>query len=133
MIEINNLTSQKLDFDSLKFFFQRAIKRLKIKKLISLALVDSELIKKLNKIYRQKNKETDVLSFAGQDDCLGEIIISLSMAQGQALKAKHSLEKEIKILFIHSLFHLLGYDHQNKKSAKVMEEKEIKLLNILEK
>jgi len=133
MVEINNLTNSKINLKEINFFSQRAAKILKIKKSVSLVFVDSQLIKKLNKTYRQKNKETDVLSFAGQDDCLGEIIISLPIAKQQAFQSKHSLKKEIKILFVHGLFHLLGDDHQNKKATNLMFEKEIKLLNTLEK
>jgi probable rRNA maturation factor len=131
MIEINNLTKLKINLKEIKKFLQSAIKELKIKKSISLALINTQTIKKLNEIYRGQNKTTDVLSFSGDDNYLGEIIICLKVAQSQAKQKNHSLEKEIKILLVHGLLHLLGYDHENKKDLLLMKNKECKILSII--
>lgn len=115
MIEINNLTKIKVPISRIKKFTQQILKILKIKKTISLAFVSSAEIKKLNKIYLRKNEVTDVLSFAGEKESLGEIVISLPQAKKQAKRARHSLEKEIRILTIHGLLHLLGFDYTKKR------------------
>lgn len=94
---------------------------------ISLLFTDDLEIQELNAQYRHKNCPTDVLSFPLEGDLqsasasmlwheqatllLGDIIISLEMAQRQADKYNHSLEREICFLFVHGLLHLLGYDH----------------------
>ncbi|MBS4033288.1 MAG: rRNA maturation RNase YbeY [Ignavibacterium sp.] len=131
MIEINNLTKQKINPFLIKKFIAQALKILKIKKSISLVFVGLALIKKINEKYRQKNEITDILSFIGADNYLGEIIISLKQAQKQAKQAQHSLMTEIKILIIHGILHLHGYDHHYKKDYKLIVKKEKQLLKIL--
>jgi probable rRNA maturation factor len=83
-------------------------------------------MKIMNNKYRKINKTTDVISFALHDfkkfktDLLGEIFIGIDTAKKDAKKLKISLQKEINLLFIHGLLHLLGYDHNNKKKEKIM-------------
>ena len=90
---------------------------------ISIALVGSQEIKKINAIYRQKNSVTDVLSFGEQKSkfrlggYLGEIIICYPQAARQAKKIGHTLNQELEILLIHGLLHLLGYDHEKSQKA----------------
>lgn len=89
-------------------------------------IVNSNKIKSINKKYRQKDKVTDVISFANRDNngvhipLLGEIYICLEQAKKQASDYGHSLKREISFLFTHGLLHLLGYDHMTKKDEKVM-------------
>ncbi len=79
----------------------------------TVVLVSDKKIKELNRLFRGKNEPTDVLSFqAGQEDYLGDVIISTETALRQAQQLGHSLEKELKILLIHGFLHLLGYDHE---------------------
>ncbi len=79
----------------------------------SVVIVSDKKISQLNETYRGKKGPTDVLSFeAGQEDYLGDIIISAETAERQARQMGHSLEKELKILMIHGFLHLLGYDHE---------------------
>ncbi|SHK19477.1 probable rRNA maturation factor [Thermocrinis minervae] len=84
---------------------------------VSVFLCSDETIRELNRIYRNKDKPTDVLSFelnenVGKFTLLGEIVISLDTAKRQAQELKHSLEEELKRLLAHGLVHLLGYDHE---------------------
>jgi probable rRNA maturation factor len=75
---------------------------------------DSEL-KRLNKLYRQKNKATDVLSFPAAEEAegvAGDLAISLETAARQAADHGHSLPDELKILLLHGLLHLDGEDHE---------------------
>lgn len=60
---------------------------------------------------------------------LGDVIISTETAQRQADILNHSVEKEIILLLIHGLLHLIGYDHKEEEDAKVMRQKEMELLN----
>jgi len=94
----------------------------------------------LNKRYRGKNGTTDVLSFSAREglfadvrpEILGDIVISIPFAEKQARFAGHSLNREIEILLIHGLLHLLGYDHERSPAeARRMRRKERMLLKRL--
>ena len=104
---------------------------------ISVSFVDNDQIREMNQQYRDKDSETDVLSFPmgenGNYDInhetgakiLGDIVISVPKAMEQARTYGHSLEREIGYLTAHSMLHLLGYDHENGGLARVrMREKE---------
>jgi probable rRNA maturation factor len=96
----------------------RALEVLGLSKVeLSIALVSDAQIKRLNKLYRNKDKPTDVLSFPIGEKVedwliLGDIVISVDTAKRQAQELGHSLEEEIKRLLVHGLVHLLGYDHE---------------------
>jgi len=111
---------------------------------ISVRFVDNEIIKQLNKTYRNIDSETDVLSFPlgenGEYDVnpetgafvLGDIVISVEKAFEQADTYGHSLDREMAFLTVHSMLHLLGYDHvQGGLEAVRMREKEEKVLTQL--
>ena len=108
---------------------------------ISLSFVDDNEIRILNKEYRNKDKHTDVLSFPISSDeilidstiniLLGDIVISTETALRQSKEYNHSFEREIIYLVVHSMFHLLGYDHMNENEKKVMREKEKAVLKLL--
>ncbi len=130
MVEINNLTKNKIPKFFLEKFIKKILKKLKIKKDLSVAFVNEKEIKKLNKRYLKRNRATDVLSFPGENKFLGEIVICLPQAKKQAKKEKHPLIKEIKILIIHGILHLIGFDHQKEKDKKKMFEKEKELYEV---
>jgi probable rRNA maturation factor len=96
----------------------RALEVLGLSKVeLSIALVSDAQIKRLNKLYRNKDKPTDVLSFPIGEKVedwliLGDIVISVDTAKRQAQELGHSLEEELKRLLVHGLVHLLGYDHE---------------------
>jgi len=73
---------------------------------------DAEL-RKMNAAYRGKDYATDVLSFPGVGDYLGDIAISLARARAQAKSFGHSVEDELRILMLHGLLHLRGMDHES--------------------
>ncbi|ACM60374.1 putative rRNA maturation factor [Caldicellulosiruptor bescii] len=111
---------------------------------ISVLIVDNSFIKELNRNYRNVNKETDVLSFPifefkngkllediviMEDEIpLGDIVISIEKAAQQAKEFGHSLEREIAYLTVHSVLHLLGFDHIEEDDRKVMREYEEQIL-----
>lgn len=104
---------------------------------ISLSFVDNEEIKILNKNFRNKNQATDVLSFPMEDEefieekILGDIVISLERALEQSKEYNHSFKREMLFLVCHSMFHLMGYDHDTDENTKEMREKEKRVLNKL--
>ncbi|WP_130806631.1 rRNA maturation RNase YbeY [Senegalia massiliensis] len=99
---------------------------------ISVSFVNNIEIKELNRRFRGKDKETDVLSFPMEDELegqdylptLGDIVISTEKANEQAKEYGHSLEREIAYLTAHSMFHLMGYDHLTDSEKSIMRSKE---------
>ena len=104
---------------------------------ISVTFVDNHEIRKLNAEYRNKDIETDVLSFPMGENgvydenhatgakILGDVVISIPKALEQAQLYGHSFEREVGYLTVHSVLHLLGYDHENGGLERVrMREKE---------
>jgi probable rRNA maturation factor len=80
---------------------------------VAVAIVSDRRIQELNRRYRNKNAPTDVLSFpADEPGQLGDIVIALGVARRQARTAGHTLSTELRILALHGLLHLLGYDHE---------------------
>jgi probable rRNA maturation factor len=82
---------------------------------VGVLLTGDEAVRELNRQYRRKDKATDVLSFPAAEsagDIAGDLVISLETALRQAIERGHSLETEIKVLLLHGLLHLAGYDHE---------------------
>ena len=111
---------------------------------ISVRFVDDEIIHELNREYRHVDRSTDVLSFPlGENGVydinhdtgakiLGDIVISMQHAVMQADLYGHSLQREIAFLTVHSMLHLLGYDHEAEGLERVrMREKEEAVLTQL--
>ncbi|MGN0605245.1 MAG: rRNA maturation RNase YbeY [Oscillospiraceae bacterium] len=111
---------------------------------VSVSFVSNKEIQHLNKLYRDKDAPTDVLSFPlgenGNYDentasgfaMLGDIVISLETAVKQAEMYGHSLEREVGFLTVHSMLHLLGYDHElTPLDERIMREKEESILDKL--
>ena len=85
---------------------------------VGIALVSDRRIRALNRTYRRKDYATDVLSFPSEPSALspepflGEIVIARGVARRQAREARHSELTELRVLALHGLLHLLGYDHE---------------------
>jgi probable rRNA maturation factor len=77
---------------------------------VGVALVSDARIRALNRKYRRKNRATDVLAFPAEGQ-LGDIVIATGVARRQARSAGHSYQAELRVLALHGLLHLLGYDH----------------------
>lgn len=104
---------------------------------LSVLFIGDRAMRSLNRRYRARDKTTDVLSFAFQEGkfshvqphVLGDIAISVPAARRQALAAGHSTLREIEILLIHGLLHLLGFDHErSERDARTMRRREALLL-----
>ena len=80
---------------------------------VSLGFVSEKEIRRLNALYRKKDRVTDVLSFEdGEGGRLGEILICYPQARRQAEALHHSTRKEVLFLFVHGFLHLCGFDHE---------------------
>jgi len=155
MLEIRNFTQNEIDENFFKKITETVLKEVDLKDEveISLAIVGDGRIRKLNKMYRGKNRVTDVLSFENKSVIpylakafprlkknkdikfidppdnikrLGEIILCYPQAKKQAKKLNHSLERELTILLIHGMLHLLGYDHETMEDIENIILKKIK-------
>lgn len=115
---------------------------------VSLLITNENQIHDLNRTYRGEDRPTDVLSFPmlppGEETAgfvmppdgikhLGEVIISLPQALNQAVEHHHSSEREIAILTIHGVLHLLGYDHSEPEEEARMKAREVNILSLFEK
>lgn len=116
---------------------------------LSISLVCDIQIRKINKQFRQKDKPTNVLSFPafdtnlikdiglrkiiGNDNYifLGDIVISFERVYVEAKLQKKTFENHLTHLILHSILHLIGFDHENDEEAKIMENLEIKILKTL--
>lgn len=111
---------------------------------VSLVFTDSETVQQLNRDYRGVDEPTDVLAFymfpqKGTDSSfalppdgvtrLGEVLISYPQALAQAKWQGHSLERELALLVIHGILHLLGYNHEEPEEERNMREREREILD----
>ncbi len=139
--QITNLTEEKIDENDLVKVIEKVSELLGIENsIVSIVLVDNEYIHKINKEYRNVDRETDVISFAFMDDetnpesgitDLGEIYISLEKAHSQSKEYGHSFKRELCFLLTHGLLHLLGYDHMTEEDEKEMFGLQEEVLNSL--
>jgi len=80
---------------------------------VTVAIAPDNRVRRLNQRYRRTNRPTDVLAFpSGEPGNLGDIVIAAGVARRQARAAGHSLRAELRVLALHGLLHLLGYDHE---------------------
>lgn len=139
MLLIKNLTKNKINEKFLRRVAEEAVENIpeikKIKDLeIDLAIVGEKKMKTLNRVWRGKDRVTDVLSYesekwkvkSGKSKFIlppdgivhfGQIIICYSVAARQAKEDRHSLNKEMAVLLIHGILHLAGYDHEQSAEA----------------
>ncbi len=110
---------------------------------LSVTFVSNERIQEINREYRDKDRPTDVISFAleekgegeleivgeGIPRVLGDIIISIPKAREQAEEYNHSFMRELGFLAVHGLLHLLGYDHMNEQDEKQMFDRQKEILD----
>lgn len=106
---------------------------------LSIVLCDDAFIQPLNRDFRGKDMPTDVLSFSQRegeeadpdDPVLGDVIISVQTATRQAAGRGYGTDKELRVLLVHGLLHLLGYDHIEPDEAREMQTEERRLLALL--
>ncbi|HLH34407.1 MAG TPA: rRNA maturation RNase YbeY [Alloacidobacterium sp.] len=117
-----------LKMRELRGFLTRAKSAVGLHGEVSILLASDATIRTLNRDYRKKDKATDVLSFpvdtfhVDAPKQAGDLAISLDTAQRQAEEHGHSLQVEVKILMLHGLLHLAGYDHETDKGQMARRE-----------
>jgi probable rRNA maturation factor len=99
---------------------------------VSVAVVSDARVRELNRTYRRKDYATDVLSFPnttpsrGTQSFLGDIVIARGVASRQAHDARHSEQTELRVLALHGLLHLLGYDHERDNGQMMRLERRLR-------
>ncbi|WP_244833280.1 rRNA maturation RNase YbeY [Clostridium sp. BJN0001] len=144
--------------DTLKKVIEFALKEEEVtqKTEVSLVYVDNDIIRRINRENRNIDRETDVLSFPmleyengnvfkdqykncefspkdcdGESLVLGDIVLSLEKAKTQSVEFNHSFLREASYLVVHSVLHLLGYDHMKDDEKVIMRKREEEILNTL--
>jgi probable rRNA maturation factor len=111
-------------------FLALAQKAVRLKGQVTVLLTTDAAIRRLNKQFRGKNEATDVLSFPasgrGAEAIAGDLAISVTTALGQAVEQGHSLSTEIKVLVLHGLLHLAGFDHEVDDGAMARKERRLR-------
>ena len=114
---------------TLGLFLRQAQAAVRLRGQVTVLLTSDAAIKRLNKQFRKKNKATDVLSFpAGEfaEGVAGDLAISTETALKQAREQGHSLSTEIKVLMLHGLLHLAGYDHEADNGEMARKERQLR-------
>ncbi len=128
-----------------KCFEEEGLNKLRI--YINIILTNPEEIRKINKEYRNIDKETDCLSFPMFEkeeiqelmkdqgktclDILGDVVVSIPRVYDQAKEYNHSFERELAYMVVHGFYHLMGYDHMEEEEKNIMREKEENILQKL--
>jgi len=115
---------------------------------LGLVIAGQDRVQELNRRYRGRDEPTDVLAFSTVEEAgvdsppfiappdgllhLGEVIISYSQAAIQAKEHRHPVEREIALLVIHGVLHLLGYEHDEPERERQMRARETEILNSIE-
>ncbi len=152
-MEVNVLIDQEfksaLKKTWLKEIVKETLKREGIDKRVEVGLVitTQERIRQLNRQYRGRDEPTDVLAFSAQEmkgdsppfiqppdgvRHLGEVVVSYPQALLQAEREHHPVAKEVALLIIHGVLHLLGYEHDEPERERIMKAREEEILNHLE-
>jgi probable rRNA maturation factor len=111
---------------------------------LSLVITDDERIRQLNRDYRETDEATDVLSFALLEDSgvsfvnppdgvlhLGEVVVSYPRAVEQAGERHHPVQRELALLLVHGVLHLLGLEHEEPEDERKMRAEEERVLGVL--
>lgn len=136
---INDTNIEIIELEKLNNYIEYIVNKLKLENCeFNIIIVDNEKIKSINMEYRNIDRETDVISFALEDNLdikydnfrlLGDVYISIEKCYSQAVEYGHSNEREICFLATHGILHLLGYDHMNELDEKEMFELQNELLD----
>ena len=129
-IEVFNETNEEIDIEEIEKLTDYLVKYMNVENAqFNVIFINNEKIREINKSYRGIDRETDVISFALEDEktirvenerILGDIYISVEKAKMQAEEYGHSFKREICFLTTHGFLHLLGYDHMKKEDEEVM-------------
>jgi|SRR5215831_15171425 len=133
----NRQRKVRIPIRKLEQFLDLALQETRLhKESVAICFVTNAQIAKWNRAYRGKNKATDVLSFCAAEDkgdgrhtYLGDIAIAPAVAQRNARLYGRTLDRELRILILHGILHLMGYDHE--ADTGQMERREMRLRRVL--
>ncbi len=129
-IGINNRTRQRIRAEEIESFIIFFLKRYRLRGTeLSLAFVGDRAMRRLNHGYRGYDKPTDVLSFEGDEEMAGELVLDLMQIRRQSKMYSERIEKETLFMICHGLLHLYGYDDKTEKERLRMIELGRKLLD----
>lgn len=117
---------------ALERFVRRARRELRLRGTVNVLLTSTADMRRLNRQFRHKDKATDVLSFPSLEAlrtpsrAAGELAISLDIARENANRLGHSLAEEVKILVLHGILHLAGFDHERDNGEMAREESRLR-------
>jgi probable rRNA maturation factor len=141
MIHFTNLSQEQIDTDVLLALGLKVLgeEGITSNEEINCIFTDNRHIQQLNAQYREKDTPTDVLAFsfaegesaAFRETIFGDIYISVEMAKKNASEYGQTLTEEVRLLFVHGLLHLLGYNDETEENRKVMKSKEQQYLENL--
>ena len=141
--EVNALTQEEITEIENLLNFAGAKEKIQTGSELSVTFVSNERIQEINREYRDKDRPTDVISFAMEElgegelevvgadipRVLGDIIISVPKAKEQAEEYNHSVMRELGFLAVHGFLHLLGYDHLTAEDEKKMFDRQKEILD----
>jgi probable rRNA maturation factor len=118
-VVLNRQRRQRIDASRLRRVLRSAGRRLRASGEVSVVLAGDRLLRRLNREYRGRDRTTDVLSFPGPggEEGLGDVVISVPTAARHARRRGHSVQRELDLLALHGLLHVLGYDHETDDGA----------------
>ncbi len=134
----NTHPTSKIKKREIEKLVKRVLKEERITLPVDVIFTDDGFMKRINRKFTNRRNTTDVLSFGMKEGknmgidypSLGDVYVSLDQAKRQAKERRIGLKEEVSRLVIHGLLHLFGYDHKNRKQAKIMEEKQEAYLNL---
>lgn len=115
---------------ALALFAGKAQRAVGVDGAVTIRVTTSDELRELNRRYRQKDEATDVLSFelrSSRGNLAGDLAISAEIAAANAAELGHSTETELKILILHGLLHLAGYDHESDNGEMRARESELRM------
>ena len=125
MIEIKNLSGSLRHTSFLKKTAETVLRKERKDHLdLSVVFLGAPKMRELNRVYRGKDKPTNVLSFAQEELGLGELVLCPDVIRKDAAKYGIMFKAELTSIFIHGLLHLAGYDHEKEADFKKMSRKE---------
>ena len=119
VVLLNRQRRRAVSAPRLRRVLRAAARSLRVGGELSLVLAGDGLLRRLNRVYRGKDKPTDVLSFPGEggEAGLGDIVISVANAERNARRFGRTLPEELDVLALHGFLHVLGYDHEEDDGA----------------
>ena len=114
LLIVNRQRNHPIRIDRIRTLLSEAARSMGVSGELALVFGGDRLLRRLNRDYRFKDKPTDVLSFESQGEGmgLGDVFISVETARANAKRFSRTLDRELEILALHGLLHVLGYDHE---------------------